>query len=196
MEGVEGFRFFLALKGEASREEVRALFPALAPLLKALGEELLIQGETFRLEHPLRLSWFAPLFQAFYPLLPEKERPLALERLVEAAFASAEAGEELVEGEGLLKAARAFQEGSLALLRQDAKAALHRYGEGLGLLEKAGLPFPASALALLALAQEAFRPGGKGRETAKKALARAKTPFAERVAARLLQATKAEEPNA
>ncbi|GLV48062.1 hypothetical protein TJA_12190 [Thermus sp. LT1-2-5] len=192
MEGVEAFRFFLALQGEASREEVRARFPALAPLLRALGEELVIQGETFRLKRPLRLSWFAPLFQAFYPLLPERERPLALERLVEAAFASAEAGEELVEGEGLLRAARAFQEGSLALLRQDAKTALHRYGESLGLLEKAGLPFPASALALLALAQEAFRPGGKGKETAKKALERARTPFAEEMVARLLQATKGE----
>ncbi|APD09171.1 MULTISPECIES: hypothetical protein [Thermus] len=193
MEGVEEFRFFLALHGEASRERVRALFPVLVPLLRALGEELAVQGETFRLARPLRLSWFAPLFRERYPSLPEGERALALERLVEAAFASAEAGEPLVDGEGLLRVARAFQEGSQALLKGEARAALHRYGEGLGLLEKAGLPFPGSALALLALAQEAFRPGGKGRETAKKALARAQTPFAKEMAAQLL---KAEGPSA
>ena len=92
MEGVEAFLFFLALRGEAKREEVRARFPRLVPLLKALGEAVEVQGETFRLAKPLRLSWFAPLFRARYsPLRPEEERALALERLVEAAFRSAEA---------------------------------------------------------------------------------------------------------
>ena len=150
MEGVEAFLFFLALRGEAKREEVRARFPRLVPLLKALGEAVEVQGETFRLAKPLRLSWFAPLFRARYsPLLPEEERALALERLVEAAFRSAEAGEPLVDGEGLLKAARLFQAGSQALLKGDHREALHRLGEALGLLEKEGLPFPAAALALL-----------------------------------------------
>ena len=127
MEGVEAFLFFLALRGEAKREEVRARFPRLVPLLKALGEAVEGQGETFRLAKPLRLSWFAPLFRARYsPLLPEAERALALERLVEAAFRSAEAGEPLVDGEGLLKAARLFQAGSQALLKGDHREALHR----------------------------------------------------------------------
>jgi hypothetical protein len=197
VEGVAGFRFFLALKGEAKREEVRARFPRLVPLLKALGHQVEAQGETLRLVEPLRLSWFAPLFRAHYALLSEGERALALERLVEAAHASAAAGEALVEGEGLLLAARAFQAGSQALLQGEYREALHRYGEGLGLLEKAALPFPAAALALLALAQEGFRPGGKGRETARKALERAKTPFAREVAAWVLaQGTKAEDPRA
>ena len=66
MEGVEAFLFFLALRGEAKREEVRARFPRLVPLLKALGEAVEVQGETFRLAKPLRLSWFAPLFRARY----------------------------------------------------------------------------------------------------------------------------------
>lgn len=193
MEGVEAFRFFLALKGEALREEVRARFPRLVPLLKALGEEVEARGEAFRLTRPLRLSWFAPLFAAHFPFLSQEERLLALERLLEAAHASAEAGEPLVEGDGLLAAARAFQKGSAALLQGGYREALHRYGEGLGLLEGAGLPFPATGLALLALAQEGFRPGGKGRRTAKKALERALTPFARELAARVLQATE-EEP--
>ncbi len=99
MAGVEAFRFFLALKGEAKREEVRARFPRLVPLLRALGEEVEARGETLYLKSPLRLSWFAPLFGAWYtPLLPEAERTLALERLLEAAFRSAEAGEAPVEG--------------------------------------------------------------------------------------------------
>lgn len=196
MAGVEGFRFFLALRGEAKREEVRARFPRLVPFLKALGEEVEARGETLYLKDPLRLSWFAPLFRAQYsPLLPEAERALALERLLEAAFRSAEAGEAPVEGEGLLGVARLFQRGSQALLKGDYREALHRYGEGLGLLEKAGFPFPATALALLAWAQEGFRPGGKGRETARKALERARTPFAREVAERVLaQATKEESP--
>ncbi len=102
-----------------------------------------------------------------------------------------------MESAGLLQAARAFQEGSQALLGGAYREALHRYGEGLGLLEKEGLPFPATALALLALAQEGFRPGGKGRETAKKALERARTPFARRLAEELLaQATKERRPGA
>lgn len=188
MEGVEGFLFFLALRGEAKREEVRARFPRLVPLLKALGDRVEARGETLRLVEPLRLSWFAPLFRAHYtPLLPEPERSLALERLVEAAHASAAAGEPLVEGEGLLLAARAFQAGSQALLQGRYRKALHRYGEGLGLLEKAALPFPAAALALLARAQEGFRPGGKGRETARKALERAKTPFTREVLREVLK---------
>ena len=193
MEGVEAFRFFLALKGEALREEVRVRFPRLVPLLKALGEEVEARGEAFRLTRPLRLSWFAPLFAAHFPFLSQEERLLALERLLEAAHASAEAGEPLVEGDGPLAAARAFQKGSAALLQGGYREALHRYGEGLGLLEGAGLPFPATGLALLALAQEGFRPGGKGRRTAKKALERALTPFARELAARVLQATE-EEP--
>ncbi|RTH00857.1 hypothetical protein CSW14_05125 [Thermus scotoductus] len=198
MEGVGAFLFFLALRGEARREEVRARFPKLVPLLKALDQEVEAQGETFRLRKPLRLSWFAPLFQREYsPLLPEEERTLALERLLEAAHFSAQEGEPLAEAEGLLRVARAFQEGSQALLRAAYREALHRYGEGLGLLEKEGLPFPATALALLALAQEGFRPGGKGRETARKALERAKTPFAREVAERLLaRDTKAQEADA
>ncbi len=159
MAGVEAFRFFLALRGEAKREEVRARFPRLVPLLQALGEEVEARGETFYLKSPLRLSWFAPLFRTQYaPLLPEAERALALERLLEAAFRSAEAGEAPVEGEGLLGVARLFQRGSEALLKGDYREALHRFGEGLGLLEKAGLPFPATALALLAWAQEASAP--------------------------------------
>lgn len=192
MERVEAFLFFLALKGEAKREEVRARFPRLVPLLRAVGEEVEAQGETLRLRKPLRLSWFAPLFQREYsPLLPEPERLLAWERLLEAAHLSAEEGEALVEGDGPLKTARVFQGGSQALLKKAYREALHRYGEGLGLLEKEGLPFPATALALLALAQEGFRPGGKGRETALKALERAKTPFAREMAQRALgQATK------
>ena len=190
MEGVEAFLFFLALRGEAKREEVRARFPRLVPLLKALGEAVEVQGETFRLAKPLRLSWFAPLFRARYsPLLPEEERALALERLVEAAFRSAEAGEPLVDGEGLLKAARLFQAGSQALLKGDHREALHRLGEALGLL------FPAAALALLAQAQEGFRPGGKGKATARKALRRAQTPFVREVAERILSpATDPEAP--
>lgn len=191
MEGVEAFRFFLALKGEALREEVRARFPRLVPLLKALGEEVEARGEAFRLTRPLRLSWFAPLFAAHFPFLSQEERLLALERLLEAAHASAE--EPLVEGDGLLAAARAFQKGSAALLQGNPREALHRYGEGLGLLEGAGLPLPATGLALLALAQEGFRPGGKGRRTARKALERAITPFARDLAARVLQATE-EDP--
>ncbi|SDF27247.1 hypothetical protein SAMN04488243_1379 [Thermus arciformis] len=196
MEGVEAFLFFLALRGEAKREEVRARFPRLVPLLKALGEEVEARGETFRLAKPLRLSWFAPLFQAQYsPLLPEEERTLALERLVEAAFRSAEAGEPLVDGDGLLKAARLFQAGSRALLEGNPREALHRYGEALGLLEGEGLPFPAAALALLAQAQEGFRPGGKGKATAQKALRRAQTPFVREVAERILSpATDPEAP--
>ena len=96
MEGVEAFLFFLALRGEAKREEVRARFPRLVPLLKALGEAVEVQGETFRLAKPLRLSWFAPLFPARdSPPRPEGERALASERLVEAAFRSAEAGEQI-----------------------------------------------------------------------------------------------------
>lgn len=186
MEGVEALRLFLALKGEAGREEVRAHFPRLVPLLKALGEEVEALGETFRLTRPLRLSWFAPLLAAHYPYLGDPERLLALERLVEAAFRSAEAGEVPVEGEGLLRVARLFQEGSLALLRGAHREALHRFGEALGLLEEEGLPFPAAALALLAQAQEGFRPGGKGKETAKKALGRAQTPFAREMAERIL----------
>lgn len=187
MEGVGGFLFFLALKGEAKREEVRARFPRLVPFLRALGDKLEAQGETLRLAEPLRLSWFAPLFREHYtPLLPEPERSLALERLIEAAHASAAAGEPLVEGDGLLRVARAFQAGSQALLQGRYREALHRYGEGLGLLEKAALPFPAAALALLALAQEGFRPGGKGRETARKAWARAQTPFVRAVVEDLL----------
>ncbi|MFD3006431.1 hypothetical protein [Thermus tengchongensis] len=198
MEGVEAFLFFLALRGEARREEVRARFPKLVPLLKALDQEVEAQGETFRLRKPLRLSWFAPLFQQEYSsLLPEEERTLALERLLEAAHLSAEAGEPLVEGAGLLQAARAFQEGSQALLGGAYREALHRYGEGLGLLEKSGLAFPATALALLALAQEGFRPGGKGRETARKALERARTAFAREMAQKVLsQATKEAEKEA
>ncbi|GAB5603149.1 hypothetical protein FJNA_16750 [Thermus sp. FJN-A] len=198
MEGVRAFLFFLALREEAKREEVRARFPRLVPLLRALGEAVEAQGETFRLAKPLRLSWFAPLFlEGYSPLLPEPERSLALEKLLEAAYRSAEAGEPLGPEDGLLRAARAFQEGSQALLKGAHREALHRYGEGLGLLEKAGLPFPATALALLALAQEGFRPGGKGRETARKALARAQTPFARQVAERLLaQATEGNEAGA
>ncbi|WP_135257623.1 hypothetical protein [Thermus caldilimi] len=198
MEGVEAFLFFLALRGEAKREEVRARFPKLVPLLKALDQEVEAQGETFGLRKPLRLSWFAPLFQrAYSPLLPEEERTLALEKLLEAAHRSAEAGEALVAGDGLLQVARLFQEGSQALLRGAYREALHRYGEGLGLLEKEGLAFPATALALLALAQEGFRPGGKGGETARKALERAKTPFAREIAERLLpQDTKEQEADA
>ena len=69
MEGVEAFLFFLALRGEAKREEVRARFPRLVPLLKALGEAVEVQGETIRLAKPLCLSWFAPLFRARYPPL-------------------------------------------------------------------------------------------------------------------------------
>ncbi len=183
MGGVEAFLYFLALQGEAKREEVRARFPALVPILKALGEEVEIQGETFRLLRPLRLSWFAPLFGRYANPL----EPLALERLIEAAHRSAEAGEPLVEGEGLLRVARAFQWGSEALLRGEARAALHAYGEGLGLLEGAGLPFPSAALALLALAQEAFRPGGKGRATARKALERNPTPWARALAEGVLK---------
>lgn len=196
MEGVEAFLFFLALRGEAKREEVRARFPRLAPLLKALGDRVEARGETLRLVEPLRLSWFAPLFRARYsPLLPEEERALALERLVEAAFRSAEAGEPLVDGEGLLKAARLFQAGSQALLKGNHREALHRLGEALGLLEKEGLPFPAAALALLAQAQEGFRPGGKGKATARKALRRAQTPFVQEVAERILSpATDPEAP--
>ena len=57
-------------------------------------------------------------------------------------------------------------------------------------MEAAGLPFPAAALGLLALAQEGFRPGGKGQHTARKALERAQTPFAKELAARVLQATE------
>ncbi|WP_105318524.1 hypothetical protein [Thermus tenuipuniceus] len=187
MEGVEAFLFFLALRGEARREEVRARFPKLVPLLKALDQGVEAQGETFRLRKPLRLSWFAPLFQREYsPLLPEEERTLALEKLLEAAHFSAQEGELPAEAEGLLKVARAFQEGSQALLRGAYREALHRYGEGLGLLEKEGLPFPATALALLALAQEGFRPGGRSREIAQKALARAQTPFAREVVEGLL----------
>jgi len=185
VEGVEALRLFLALKGEAGREEVRGRFPRLVPLLKALGEEVEARGETFRLTRPLRLSWFAPLLAACYPHLLGPERLLGLERLVEAAFRSAEAGEAPVEGEGLLRAARLFQEGSLALLREAHREALHRFGEALGLLEKEGLPFPAAALALLARAQEGFRPGGKGRETARKALERAQTPFVREMAERI-----------
>ncbi|GGN06133.1 hypothetical protein GCM10007092_21280 [Thermus composti] len=192
MEGLEAFLFFLALRGEAKREEVRARFPVLAPYLKALEGALEVQGETFRLLRPLRLSWFAPLLARAYPLLSPEEQALALERLVEAAHLSAKAQEAPPEGEGLLRVARAFFAGSQALLEGDARTALHRYGEGLGLLEREGLPFPAAALALLALAQEVFRPGGKGKETARKALQRAKTPFAREVAARLLQATEEE----
>ena len=178
MEGVEAFLFFLALRGEAKREEVRARFPRLVPLLKALGEAVEVQGETFRLAKPLRLSWFAPLFRARYsPLLPEEERALALERLVEAAFRSAEAGEPLVDGEGLLKAARLFQAGSQALLKGDHREALHRLGEALG------------------LGEEGFRPGGKGKATARKALRRAQTPFVREVAERILSpATDPEAP--
>ncbi|WP_117238107.1 hypothetical protein [Thermus sediminis] len=194
MEGVEAFRFFLALKGGVLREEVRARFPRLVPLLKALGEEVEAQGETFRLRRPLLLSWFAPLFAAHYPSLPKEERLLALERLLEAAHRSAEAGETWVEGEGPLAAARAFQRGSEALLKGAYREALHRYGEGLGLLEKEGLSFPATALALLALAQEGFRPGGKGGETAKKALERAKTPFATALVMKVLGATEERPP--
>lgn len=187
MGGVEAFLFFLALRGEARREEMRAHFPKLVPLLKALGQEVEVQGETFRLRKPLRLSWFVPLFQrAYSPLLPEAERTLALERLIEAAHLSAEAQEPLVTGKGLLQVARAFQEGSQALLQGQYRRALHRYGEGLGLLEKEDLPFPATALALLALAQEGFRPGGKGRATAQKAWARAQTPFAREMVEGLL----------
>ncbi|WP_038055755.1 hypothetical protein [Thermus amyloliquefaciens] len=198
MEGLGAFLFFLALRGEAKREEVRARFPRLVPLLKALGQEVEAQGETFRLGKPLRLSWFAPLFrQEYSPLLPEEERSLALERLLEAAHLSAEAGEAPVAGEGLLQVARTFQEGSQALLRGAYREALHRYGEGLGLLEKEGLPFPATALALLALAQEGFRPRGKGRETARKALERARTAFAREMAQKALsQATKEAEREA
>ncbi|MGC8875959.1 hypothetical protein [Thermus sp.] len=198
MEGVAAFLFFLALRGEAKREEVRARFPRLVPLLKVLGEEVEARGETFRLTKPLRLSWFAPLFEAHYsPLLPEAERALALERLVEAAFLSAEAGEPLPHGEELLEAARLFQEGSRALLLEEYRKALHRFGEALGLLEREGLPFPAAALALLAWAQEGFRPGGKAKETARKALERAQTPFAREVAERVLaRATKGGNPRA
>lgn len=191
MEGVEAFRFFLALKGEALREEVRARFPRLVPLLKALGGEVEARGEAFRLTRPLRLSWFAPLFAAHFPFLSQEERLLALERLLEAAHASAE--EPWVAGDGLLAVARAFQKGSAALLQGSYREALHRYGEGLGLLEGAGLPFPATGLALLALAQEGFRPGGKGRQTAQKALERAITPFARELAKGVLQATE-EDP--
>lgn len=190
MEGVEAFRFLLALKGEALREEVRSRFPRLVPLLKALGEEVEARGEAFHLTRPLRLSWFAPLFAARFPLLPPEERLLALERLLEAAHTSAEAGEPLVEGDGLLAAARAFQRGSEALLKGRHREALHLYGQGLGLLEGAGLPFPATALALLALAQEGFRPGGKGQKTARKALERAETAFAKALAAKVLGTTE------
>ena len=190
MEGVEAFRLFLALKGEALREEVRSCFPRLVPLLKALGDEVEARGEAFRLTRSLRLSWFAPLLAAHFAHLSQEERLLALERLVEAAHASAEAGEPWVEGDGLLAAARAFQRGSEALLKGRYREALHRLGEGLGLLEAAGLPFPATALGLLALAQEGFRPGGKGQHTARKALERAQTPFAKELAARVLQATE------
>jgi len=198
VEGVEAFLFFLALRGEARREEVRARFPKLVPLLKALDQEVEAQGETFRLRKPLRLSWFAPLFQREYSsLLPEEERTLALERLLEAAHLSAQEGEPLAEAEGLLKVGRAFQVGSQVLLKGAYREALHRYGEGLGLLEKEGLPFPATALALLALAQEGFRPGGKGRETARKALERARTAFAREMAQKVLsQATKEAEKEA
>uniref|UniRef100_A0A7C5VGT5 Tetratricopeptide repeat protein n=1 Tax=Thermus caliditerrae TaxID=1330700 RepID=A0A7C5VGT5_9DEIN len=198
MDEALAFLFFLALQGEAKREEVRARFPRLVSILRRLKDEVEARGETLRLGKPLRLSWFGPLFQeAYSPLLSEPERSLALERLLEAAHLSAEAGEPLVESAGLLQAARAFQEGSQALLGGAYREALHRYGEGLGLLEKEGLPFPATALALLALAQEGFRPGGKGRETAKKALKRARTPFARRLAEELLaQATKERRPGA
>ena len=121
----------------------------------------------------------------------------ALEGFREAGHRAAQEGEPPAGAEGGLGVARAFQEGSQALLRGAYREALHRYGEGLGLLEKKGLPFPATALALLALAQEGFRPGGKGRETARKALERAKTPFAREVAERLLaQDTKAQEADA
>lgn len=198
MERVGAFLFFLALKGEARREEVRARFPRLVPLLRALGEGVEAHGETFRLAKPLRLSWFAPLFQAHYSsLLPEAERGLALERLLEAAHLSAQESEPLVEGDGLLRAARAFQEGSRVLLRGAYREALHHYGRGLGLLERENLPFPATALALLALAQEGFRPGGKGRETARKALERVRTAFALEIAQKTLaQTTKEEEKEA
>lgn len=188
MERVGGFLFFLALRGEVQREEARARFPRLVPILRVLEEgSVEVRGETFRLGKPLRLSWFAPLFQEHYsPLLPEPEPSLAWERLLEAAHRSAEAGEALVAGDGLLRVARTFQEGSQALLRGQYRQALHRYGEGLGQLEKLALPFPATALALLALAQEGFRPGGKSRETARKAWARAQTPFVRAVVEGLL----------
>lgn len=195
MEGVEAFLFFLALRGEAKREEVRARFPRLVPLLKALGEAVEVQGETFRLAKPLRLSWFAP---SSGPGTPPPPRGGAGPRLGAARggrLPLGGGGEPLVDGEGLLKAARLFQAGSQALLKGDHREALHRLGEALGLLEKEGLPFPAAALALLAQAQEGFRPGGKGKATARKALRRAQTPFVREVAERILSpATDPEAP--
>ncbi|KGQ21200.2 hypothetical protein [Thermus filiformis] len=190
-KGIRAFLFFLALRGEAVREEVRSRFPVLVPALKALGEDLEVQGETFRLRRPLSLSWFAPLFAEMdSPLLPE--RPLALERLFEAAvrdgLAGVLPGEEVWESPSLpvraaahlALAARAYQEG-------EARTALQLLGKALGLLEGAGIPFPGVVLGLLALVQEAQRPGGRGRKTAQKALERALTPFGVELAQRALQ---------
>ncbi len=187
MEGLGPFLYFLALK-ERDLEEIRARFPVIAPWLRALGEELEIQGTRFRLRRPLRLAWFAPLFQAYYhPADPEA--PLAWERLLEAAYLSSE--EEEVQGEGPLQVARLFQRGSRLLKEGAPKAALQTLAQGLAQLESLGLPFPAMALALLAQAQAAFRPGEKARKTAAKALARAQTPLARTLAeAVLAQVTK------
>ncbi|MGQ9735391.1 MAG: hypothetical protein ACUVUP_02215 [Thermaceae bacterium] len=190
MDGVKAFTFYLALRGEAVREEVQAWFPVLAPALKVLREDLEIQGETFRLRKPLSLSWFAPLFlEMDTPLLPE--RPLALERLFEAAVRDGLSGrveEDLLESPSsfvraagyLAFAAKAYREG-------ETQAALGLSGKAMGLLEGEGVPFPGVLLAFLALVQEAHRPGGKGRKTAKKALERALTPFGAGLAQRVLQ---------
>lgn len=149
------------------------------------------QGEVFRPGRPLLLSWYGPiLVERFSPLLPERE--LALERLIEAAYASAQAGEEAPAGGGLLGVARGFLEGSQALLGGRPKEALHRYAQALGQLEALGLPFPATALALLAQAQQAFRPGAKARATARKALERARTPLARALAEAVLEHTPQE----
>ncbi len=191
MEGVRAFLFYLALHPEATREEVRARFPVLVPVLKALSEELEIQGETFRLRKPLSLSWFAPLFAELdSPLLPE--RPLALERLFEAAVRDGFSGA-LPRGEvwesasvpvraaaHLALAARAYREGQ-------ARVALPLIGRAMGLLEGVGIPLPGVVLGLLALVQEALRPGGRGRKTAQKALERSLTPFGAELARRVLQ---------
>ncbi len=173
--------------------EVRGRFPRLFPLLLELGDWVEAQGETFRLGRPLLLSWYGPLLlERFSPLLPERD--LALERLIEAAHASAQAGEEAPEGEGLLGVGRGFLEGSRAFLAGRPKEALHRYAWALGQLEALALPFPATALALLAQAQWAFRPGPKAQATARKALERARTPLARALAQAVLEHKPQGEP--
>lgn len=190
MEGVKAFLFFMALRGEAAREEVRARFPAVVPALRALSEELEVQGETFRLKKPLSLAWFAPLFAEMdSPLLPE--RPLALERLFEAAVRDGFSGvlpeEEVWESPSpIVRAAAHLALASRAYQEKEARTALRLAGKALGLLEEAGVPFPGVVLGLLALVQEALRPGGRGQKTARKALERALTPFGVALARRAL----------